>query len=115
MPETPGSLPLVPPETARRLLLAGQGLAEDPRQAATPAAVQERIEAMGFVQVDSINVVERAHHLILASRFDGYRPPLLSRLLERQKSLFENWTHAASAIPTRWFPYWRVRLERHPR
>jgi uncharacterized protein YcaQ len=107
------ALPLVPPETARRLLLAGQGLADDPRQAATPAAVQARIEAMGFVQVDSINVVERAHHLILASRFDGYRPPLLSRLLEKERGLFENWTHDASAIPTRWFPYWRVRFARY--
>jgi uncharacterized protein len=113
MPEIPETLPLVPPETARRLLLAGLGLADDPRQAATLAAVQARIEAMGFVQVDSINVVERAHHLILASRFDGYRPPLLTRLLERERSLFENWTHDASAIPTRWFPFWRVRFARH--
>jgi hypothetical protein len=113
MPEIPETLPLVPPETARRLLLAGLGLADDPRQAATPAAVQARIEAMGFVQVDSINVVERAHHLILASRFDGYRPPLLSRLLEKDRSLFENWTHDASAIPIRWFPFWRVRFERY--
>lgn len=113
MPKPEETLPVVSPETSRRLLLAGQGLLDDPRQAATPAAVQERVEAMGLVQVDSINVVERAHHLILASRFDGYRPPLLARLLEREKSLFENWTHDASAIPTRWFPFWRVRFERY--
>ena len=112
-PRPQRSLPVVPPETARRLLLAGQGLADDPRQAATPEAIQARIEAMGFVQVDSINVVERAHHLILASRFDGYRPALLPRLLERERTLFENWTHDAAAIPTRWFPYWRVRFERY--
>jgi uncharacterized protein len=108
-----GALPLVPAATARRLLLAGLGLADDPRERATPEAVQARIEAMGFVQVDSINIVERAHHLILASRLDGYRPALLDRLLERRRSLFENWTHDASAIPSRWFPFWRVRFARY--
>jgi uncharacterized protein len=112
MPGT-AALPTVPADLARRLFLGGQGLLDDPRQAATPAAIQARIEAMGFVQVDSINVVERAHHLILASRFDGYRPPHLDRLLERDRSLFENWTHDASAIPTRWFPFWRVRFARY--
>jgi len=111
----PPALPLVPVEVARRLLLDAQGLAADPRRAATPAALYELIERMGFVQMDSINVVERAHHLTLASRLDGYRPPLLRRLLERERKLFEGWTHDASAIPTVWFPYWKVRFARYPK
>ena len=65
---------------------------------------------MGFVQIDSINVVARAHHLILGSRLDGYRPALLDRLLERDRSLFEHWTHDAAAVPTAWYPYWRHRF-----
>jgi len=112
MPSAP-ALPQVSAATARRVFLDVQGLAADPRRAATPAAVYELVERMGFVQMDSINVVERAHHLTLAARLDGYRPPLLRRLLERERSLFEGWTHDASAIPTVWFPYWKLRFARH--
>ncbi len=114
MPNAP-ALPLVPAATARRLLLDAQGLAADPRRAATAASLYSLIERMGFVQMDSINVVERAHHLTLASRLDGYRPPLFRRLIERERSLFEGWTHDASAIPTVWFPYWKVRFDRYTR
>jgi uncharacterized protein YcaQ len=65
---------------------------------------------MGFVQIDSINVVERSHHHILQTRFDGYRPALLTRLLERDRRLFEHWTHDAAAIPTVWLPHWKPRF-----
>lgn len=116
MPLKPSSsLPTLPTATARRLLLGAQGLLDDPRRKATPDALYELIERMGFVQIDSINVVERAHHLILAARFQGYQPRLLERLLERQRRLFEHWTHDASAIPTSWYPYWKVRFERYRR
>lgn len=109
----PEALETVSPEAARTLLLDAQGLLDDPRRRADAAVVQELIERLGFVQVDSINIVERAHHLTLASRLDGYRPPLLARLLERQRSLFEQWTHDASAIPTRWFEHWQPRFARY--
>ncbi len=107
------SLPVVPTATARRLLLGAQGLLDDPRRKATPDGIYELIERMGFVQVDSINIVERAHHLILAARVQGYRPKLLERLLERDRRLFEHWTHDASAIPTVWYPFWKPRFERY--
>jgi uncharacterized protein YcaQ len=67
---------------------------------------------MGFVQVDSVNVVARAHHMILFARNQTYRPALLQRLLEREARLFENWTHDAAIIPTRFYRYWQVRFER---
>jgi len=70
---------------------------------------------MGFVQIDSINVVARAQHLTLASRLQGYRPALLERLLERERVLFEHWTHDASAIPTVWYPQWKPRFELYRR
>ena len=111
-PLSSGNPPLVPAATARQLLLAAQGLLDDPGRRATAAGLYELVERLGFVQIDSINVVERAHHLTLASRLDGYRPPMLTRLLERERSLFEHWTHDAAAIPTRWFPHWRIRFER---
>jgi uncharacterized protein YcaQ len=94
-------------------LLGAQGLLDDPRGKATADRIYELVERMGFVQVDSINIVERAHHLILAARVQGYRPKLLERLLERDHRLFEHWTHDASAIPTVWYPFWKPRFERY--
>jgi hypothetical protein len=104
------ALPVVPAAAARRLLLDAQGLLAEPRRKATPQTVYELVERMGFVQVDSINVVARAQHLTLAARLDGYRPAMLERLLERERRLFEHWTHDAAAIPTVWYPYWRYRF-----
>jgi uncharacterized protein YcaQ len=102
----------VPAATARRLYLATQGLLDDPTRRATTATVRTAIRRLGYVQIDSINIVERAHHLILASRFDRYEPSLLHRLLESGR-LFEHWTHDASAIPVEWYRYWRIRFERY--
>lgn len=107
------TLPLIPAATARRLLLGAQGLLDDPRGRVTADRVYGLVERMGFVQIDSINVVERAHHLTLAARLQGYRPRMLDRLLERDRRLFEHWTHDASAIPARWYPHWRFRFQRY--
>ena len=52
---------------ARALLMLGQALLEDPARKATATSVCRCIERMGFVQVDTINIVERAHHHILMS------------------------------------------------
>jgi uncharacterized protein YcaQ len=109
------SLPSVPAATARRLLLGAQGLLDDPRRKATADSLYELIERIGFVQIDSINVVERAQHLTLAARLQGYRPALLDRLLERERRLFEHWTHDAAAIPSLWYPFWHQRFERYRR
>jgi len=108
----PEAVPTVPASTARRLFLGAQGLLDDPTRRATPAVVRKLVQKLGYVQVDSINVVERAHHLILGGRLDGYEPRMLQRLLEKNHTLFEHWTHDASAIPSEWFGHWRVRFER---
>ena len=81
---------------ARALFLSAQGLLDDPTAPATRRSVLSLVERLGFVQVDSINVVARAHHLTLAARMDRYRPTHLTPLLERDRSLFEHWTHDAS-------------------
>src|SRR5262245_33121828 len=99
---------------ARLLLLDGQGLLGQ-RVAATPATVNQFIQKMGFVQIDAINVIARAHHLILFGRMDGYQSSMLTDLLENQRTLFEHWTHDASAIPIEWFPHWHHRFKRDRR
>jgi hypothetical protein len=81
------------------------------RRRLTDDALMDLIRQMGFVQVDSINMLERAHQMILSSRSTGYRPKQLQRLLEKQGALFENWTHDASIIPSDFFPYWMRRFE----
>jgi uncharacterized protein YcaQ len=109
----------VPAAAARRMLLAGAGLADPPRKA-TRATTLGAVRDLGFVQVDSIVAVERAHHLILHARLDGYRPDFLRHHLETSRELFEHWTHDASVIRRDWLPWWghrferdRVRLSRH--
>ncbi len=103
---------LIDNTTARRLFLERQALAASP----TPKLSRERlaslIDRMGFVQVDSISTVERAHHMILFSRNQTYRQKDLKHLLEKDRALFENWTHDASIIPSRFYPYWQHRFER---
>ncbi len=100
-------------EAARRLLLGAQGLLADPARKATRTTLAKLIEQMGFVQLDSINYVERAHHLTLGSRLDGYAREHFTHLLETKRHLFEHWTHDASVIPTAWFAHWKPRFAQY--
>lgn len=93
-------------DEARGLFLAGQGLATRDDRRPTRRALLRAIDDLGYVQVDAIHVVERAHHLILGTRFRDYRPHHLKALLEQDRSLFEHWTHDAAVIPVRFLPWW---------
>ncbi len=103
--------PQISARSARRLFLHAQALLEEPALARSPEVVQALIERLGFVQIDSINVLARAHDLTIASRIDGYRSEHLAALLARRR-LFEHWTHDASVIPTAWYPHWKPRFAR---
>ena len=104
--------PVLPNAAARRLFLHLHGLGEVPAGPAKGADLAALIARIGFVQVDSIPTVERAHHMILAARRPAYRPPALKRLLERDRALFEHWTHDASILPVALFPVWQLRFAR---
>lgn len=97
---------------ARRLFLSSVGLAADRDRPATLDAVHALVRELGYVQVDSIHVVERAHHLTLFSRLAGYKRSQLVFLLEKRRALFEHWTHDASVLPVEYFPFYRRRFER---
>lgn len=102
MPPKPISLSL--PE-ARALSLRAQGLAEDPAPFGTgPAGALSALQHLGYVQVDTINVIERAHHHVLWSRVPDYRPEYL-HALQADASAFEYWNHAASYLPTSDYRY----------
>jgi uncharacterized protein YcaQ len=98
--------------SARRIFLERQQLAVDPGRRIASDGLRDMIRRMGFVQVDSVNTVERAHHMILFSRNQTYRPKMLDRLLEKDRALFENWTHDASVIPIEFWPVWKHKFRR---
>jgi uncharacterized protein YcaQ len=59
------------------------------------------VEHLGYVQIDTIHVVERCHHQILYTRIPEYRREHLHRAQSIDKTVFEYWTHALSYVPTR--------------
>ena len=83
---------------ARRIFLHAHGLSHAPD--GHDGDVMATIRALGFVQVDSIQTVARAHHHILHSRIGSYAPSELARLHAAERAVFEHWTHDASVIPT---------------
>jgi uncharacterized protein YcaQ len=97
---------------ARRVLLAVHGLSCAPQKKLTSSGLLALIESMGFVQVDSISAIARAHHMILLARNHTYQQPQLAPLLEQERVLFENWTHDAAIIPMQFYPYWQPRFVR---
>jgi uncharacterized protein YcaQ len=108
--DSPAMPPTLSASDGRTLLLQAQGLLDDPNRPAGPKSLSRLIDRLGFVQLDSINVVDRGHHLTLGARLHRYQPSHLANLLEKQRSLFEHWTHDASAIPSQWYPHWKPRF-----
>ncbi|MGI9013305.1 MAG: winged helix-turn-helix domain-containing protein [Phycisphaerales bacterium] len=94
------------------VLLHAQGLLDNPDRRVTPAVVAREIKRLGFVQLDSINALERAHHLTLRTRLESYQPDHLRILQEEKRTLFEHWTHDASILPLEFYSAWHHRRER---
>jgi uncharacterized protein YcaQ len=82
----------------RRIALHQQGLLRNESFGRGKGAVLRAIEQIGYVQIDTISVVERAHHHVLGSRVANYRPAMLEQLV-RERKLFEYWFHAAAWLP----------------
>lgn len=106
------TVPVIPNAVARRHFLDRHALAGPPTGAAAGVALAELVDRIGFVQVDSITTVARAHDMILWSRRGRYRPAGLKRALEGERSLWEHWTHDASILPVGLWPMWRARFAR---
>lgn len=98
----------IPNRDARRLWLWTNGLAGAPEG---PVDVMGTIRRLGFVQIDTVRNVTRAHHHILWSRNRNYREDMLWPLLER-RALFEHFTHDASLIPMEVLPLWQRQFRR---
>lgn len=93
---------------ARKAILLSQGLCRSNKAKTSQKSAYESthtiIESLNYIQIDSISVVERAHHHILWSRLKNYSPTFLNKLLEQQQ-VFEYWSHAAAYLPMRDFRF----------
>jgi uncharacterized protein len=86
---------------ARGIWLRAQRLDEYAPFGDGPEATRAAVEHLGFVQIDTINVIERCHHQILYTRIPRYRRDDLRQAQTIDKTVFEFWTHALSYLPTR--------------
>ncbi len=88
----------VPLQRARYLAITNQGLGEPWGLPEGEEGASEVIGRLGYVQIDTISVVMRAHHHVIWSRHPGYGPQMIDELLKKRK-VFEFWAHAASYLP----------------
>ena len=90
---------------ARRIWLRAQRLDERAPFGEGPEAVARAVRHLGYVQIDTINVIERCHHHILFARIPDYKRADLKQAQSIDKSVFEYWTHALAYIPTNDLPF----------
>jgi len=79
------------------------------------AATAAAVEHLGYVQIDTINVIERCHHHILWNRIPAYSRADLRQAQSVDKSVFEYWTHALSYVPARDLRFFMPAMKQHRR
>jgi len=100
---------------ARRIWLQAQRLDTPAPFGEGPQATAAAVAHLGYVQIDTINVIERCHHHILSSRIPAYRRADLRQAQSVDKSVFEYWTHALSYVPARDFRFFLPAMKQHKR
>lgn len=101
----------LPSDVARRLWMQAQRLLEDAPFGRGPDAVRKAVEHLGYVQIDTISVIERSHHHILYSRIPEYRIADLEHAQTVDKSVFEYWAHALAYVPTADYRYFVAAMD----
>jgi uncharacterized protein len=97
---------------ARRVALAAQGFLDKPHAAPTMRTLQRALERTGVLQVDSVNVLLRAHYMPLYSRMGPYDVDLLRRAAEqRPRRIVEYWAHVQAYMPVELWPVMQHRME----
>jgi uncharacterized protein YcaQ len=114
MPPASKSIPLSKTE-GRRIWLHAQRLDAPAPFGEGPAATSAAVEHLGYVQIDTINVIERCHHHILWNRIPAYRRADLRQAQSIDKTVFEYWTHALSYVPAKDLRFFIPAMKRHRR
>jgi uncharacterized protein YcaQ len=97
---------------ARRIALAAQGFLDRPHERPTMRTFQRTVERTGVLQVDSVNVLQRAHYMPLYSRMGPYDVDLLRRAAEQKpRRVVEYWAHVQAFMPVELWPVMRHRME----
>ncbi len=105
----------IPPERARAIWIDAQRLNIAEPFAAGPEAVARAVAHLGYVQIDTINVIERCHHHILYNRIPAYRRADLETAQAEAKTVFEYWTHALAYIATEDMRFFAGEMKRQRR
>lgn len=92
---------------ARRIMIGAQLLAGPVPKRPTKQRMLDTIRHLGALQIDSISVVARSHHIVLWSRLGHHPHDWLYELQGRDRALFEYWAHACAYVPIELFPYFR--------
>ena len=101
---------MISKKTARKLMIEKQGLSsENPNPVKNH--VYRTIDSLGCLQIDTINVIERAHYLTLWSRLGNYEKTHLESLAYKDRKIFEYWAHAACYVPTKDYRYYIKSME----
>ena len=100
---------------ARRIWLRAQRLEKSAPFGEGPQATAAAVEHLGYVQIDTINVIERSHHHILWTRIPNYRRADLRQAQSIDRSVFEYWTHALSYVPAKDLRFFLPAMKRHKR
>ena len=99
--------PVYPVRAVTALFLERQHLTRPRAHRLHPARLTRFVEDVGGLQMDSINVLARAHYLTVWSRFGPYDRARLDRLVYRRRLFLEYWAHAACLVPVSMLPWWK--------
>jgi len=91
-------------QQARKLVLLSQKVLPEKQAGSAIDATLSIIEHLGYIQIDTISVIQRAHHHTLWNRNPRYTISYLDKLVTEQK-VFEYWSHAAAYLPMNDFRY----------
>ena len=97
-------------QDARRLALHAQMLYDPPTLPPGTEGVTQVVERLGYVQIDTIQAIRRAHHHVLWTRLPDYDPEMLHKALATERRVFEYWAHALSYVPTSDYRFYLPRM-----
>ncbi|MBO0842081.1 MAG: YcaQ family DNA glycosylase [Nocardioides sp.] len=99
---------------ARRIALAAQGFVDKPHVTPTMRTFQRTLDRTGVLQVDSVNVLQRAHYMPLYSRMGAYDVDLLRRASSgRSRRMVEYWAHVQAYMPVELWPHMQWRMDHY--